>query len=125
MTPTQRSIKYLKDQGRLCAIVERFNAYAGPFGIRQDAFGFIDILAIDSVDGIVAVQSCGQAFSEHIKKMTEERNENMYEWLKHAKVELIAWRKVKLKKGGKAMRWKPRIADFYLEGETIVWKERR
>ena len=125
LSPTQRTLKAMREQGRLCAIVEKFNSHVGEFGIRIDAFGFIDILAIDATDGIIAIQSCGQAFSEHVRKLTEERNENMYEWLKHAKCELWGWRKTKLKRGGKAMRWKPRIADFTLDKDNkIVVTER-
>ena len=123
MSPTQRTIKYLKDNGCLCGIVEKFNAYAGPHGIRQDLFGFIDIIAIDPAQGIVGVQSCGQDFSGHINKMLGERNENMFEWLRHAKVLLIGWRKVKLKRGGVAERWKPRLAEFWIEFDEIKWRE--
>jgi len=125
MTPTQRTLKAMREQGRLCGIVERFLQHASKFGIRQDLFGFIDIICIDPEDGIVAIQSCGQGFSEHVKKLTEERNEAMFEWLKHAPCELWGWRKVKLKRGGKAMRWKPRVADFVLEGDDIVVRERK
>lgn len=124
ISPTQRTLKAIREQGRLCGIVERYIAHAGPFGKRVDLFGFIDIIAIDPVDGIVAVQSCGSSFSDHIKKMTGERNEMMFEWLKYAKVELWGWRKVKLERGGKAERWRPRVADFRLEGGQIVWQER-
>ena len=125
ITPTQRTLAAMREQGRLCAIVEKFNAFAGPHGVRQDAFGFIDIIAIDPVQGIVAIQSCGQDYSGHIKKMLEERNENVYAWLKHAKLELWAWRKIKLARGGKAMRWSPRVADgSLLEDGTIIFTER-
>lgn len=124
MTPTQRTLKAMREQGRLCGIVEKFNHYAGKFGIRQDLFGFIDIIAIDPVDGILAVQSCGQDISGHILKMTEARNEYLFEWLKHARVELWGWRKIKLARGSKALRWSPRIVDFWLEEEMILWKER-
>ena len=125
LSPTQRTLKAMREQGRLCGIVEKFNQYAGKFGIRQDLFGFIDIISIDPTEGIVAIQSCGQDFSGHINKLMGERNENMVEWLKHAKVELWGWRKVKLKRGGKAMRWKPRVADFWLENGEIKYEERK
>lgn len=125
LSPTQRTLAAMRDGGRLCGIVERFNPHAGPFGIRQDLFGFIDIICIDPVEGIVAIQSCGQDISGHVKKLTEERNENMFEWLKYAPVELWGWRKVKLKRGGKAMRWMPRVIDFFLDGDEIQWKERK
>lgn len=124
LTPTQRTLKAMREQGRLCGIVEKFNHYAGKFGVRQDLFGFIDILAIDPVEGIIAIQSCGHDFSGHVNKMLIERNENLYEWLKHAKVELWGWRKVKLSRGSGAVRWQPRIADFYIEGDFVYMAER-
>jgi len=120
LSPTQRTLAAMREQGRVCGIVERFNSHVGKFGIRQDLFGFIDIIAIDPVDGIVAIQSCGQSFKQHVDKMIGERNENMYEWIKHAPIELWGWRKVKLKRGGKAMRWKPRIADIILDDEDKI-----
>ena len=125
MTPTQRTLKAMREQGRVCGIVEKYNAFVGKFGIRQDLFGFIDIIAIDPVQGIIAIQSCGQDFAGHINKIQEERNEACFEWLKHAPVELWGWRKVKLQRGGKAMRWKPRIADIVLSGNDIVINERK
>lgn len=124
-SPTQRTLKALREQGRICGIVERFNHYAGPHGIRQDLFGFIDIICIDPEQGIVAVQSCGQSFSEHIKKMTEERGEIMSLWLEHAPVELWGWRKVKVKRGSVAMKWKPRVADFFNTGGLLYYTERK
>ena len=124
MTPTQRTLKAQREQGRICGIVEKFNGFVGPHGIRQDLFGFIDIIAIDPEQGIIAIQSCGQDYSGHVKKLTEDRNEAVFEWLKHAPVELWSWRKVKLHRGGKAMRWKPRIADLSLDGEELNIVER-
>lgn len=114
----------MREQGRICGIVEKFNRFGGDFGIRQDLFGFIDIIAIDPVNGIIAIQSCGQSFKAHCDKLITERNEAVYEWLKHAKLELWGWRKVKLSRGSKAMRWRPRIADIELAGEEIEISER-
>jgi len=125
-------LKALRTEGRIAGIVERFIAQAGKFGKRKDLFGFIDIVAIDPADGIVGVQSCGQAFSEHVHKLVDgeelvgESYEALQAWLRHAKLELWGWRKVKLKRGGKAMRWSPRIADFFLEEDgTIGYTERK
>ena len=113
LSPTQRTLRALRDQGRICAIVEKFNQHAGPFGVRQDLFGFIDIIALDPERGIIGVQSCGQAFSEHYRKITEERYSECLEWLKcGGKVELWGWRKIKVKRGGKAERWSPRIQEI-------------
>lgn len=115
-SPTQRTIRELKNQGRVCGIVEKFNSFVGPHGIRQDFLGFIDIIACDVENGIIGIQCCGQDFAAHYRKITEERNENAFEWLRSGgKIELWGWRKVKLKRGGKAMRWKPRIKEITFE----------
>lgn len=117
MTPTQRTIRELKNMGRKCGIVERFIAQAGPFGKRSDLFGIIDVIALDPERGVVGVQSCGQAFSAHFKKITEERSDDAIDWLQTpgAVLELWAWRKVKLRRGGKAERWRPRVHIFTME----------
>ena len=116
MTPTQRTLRELRNRGMICGIVERFNSFAGPHGIRQDLFGFIDIICLDPSRGIIGVQSCGNSFSQHYKKITEEKNQECYEWLRcGGKVELWAWRKLKLKRGSKALRWTPKIKVITLE----------
>jgi hypothetical protein len=115
-TPTQRTIRELRNQGRVCGIVERWNAYVGPHGIRQDLFGIIDVIALDPERGVVGVQSCGQAFAAHERKLLEERAQECIDWLSTpgTVLELWGWRKVKLARGGKALRWKPRIREFTL-----------
>lgn len=122
MTPTQRTLAACRELVRECAVVEKFNRFAGPHGIRQDAFGFIDILCIDPVKGVVAVQSCGQSFSEHIHKMAEERKEIVAKWLKWAPLELWGWRKLK---EGNRLRWRPRIADAQVVDGVVVFVERK
>jgi len=42
MTPTQRSLAHLRKLGYTCAVVEHWNPFAR---VRQDLFGFVDILA--------------------------------------------------------------------------------
>lgn len=126
LSPTQRTIRALKDQGMICGSVEKFNPYVGEHGIRQDLFGFIDIVALDTSKGIIAIQSCGQSFSAHRNKLLEERNDAVYEWLRcGGKIELWGWRKVKLQRGGKALRWRPRIADITLDKERLFIEERK
>lgn len=117
MTPTQRTIRELKNLGRRCGIVERFISQAGPHGRRLDLFSIIDIISLDPQRGVVGIQSCGQAFSEHYRKITVDEAENAIEWLQTpgAQLELWAWRKVKVKRGGKAMHWRPRVHVFSLD----------
>lgn len=111
---TSRTFEYLRSQGWDADKVEQFNAYAGKFGQRKDMFGFGDIVAMGE-NSIIAVQSCGQAFSAHHKKITEDEKVAplALKWLQcGGRIMLIGWRKVKLKRGGKAMRWQPRIKEY-------------
>lgn len=69
--PLERSLGYFREQGIPCSRVERWqmapNHPAG--GVRVDAFGFIDALAIFPQQ-VVAVQCCGgNGVSDHIKKI--------------------------------------------------------
>ena len=53
ISPTQRSLKHLRELGYTVAITEKWNAHAR---IRQDMFGFVDLLAIR--DGVtIAIQT--------------------------------------------------------------------
>ena len=67
MTPTERSLKYLREQGYLCAIVEKWNPHAR---IRQDLWGWCDILAIKK-DEVLAVQVTSTGVAARIKKIQE------------------------------------------------------
>lgn len=52
MTPTQRSLAYMREHGYLCEVTERWNPFAK---IRQDLYGFIDVLCVG--EDIVGVQT--------------------------------------------------------------------
>lgn len=66
MSPTQLSLRLLREQGWLVAVVEKWNPYAK---IRQDLFGFIDIIAIKG-DTVMAVQATTEAnMAARLKKI--------------------------------------------------------
>lgn len=117
LSAVQRTLRAMRDQGRVCGIVERYNQYAGPFGRREDLFGIIDIIALDPERGVVGIQACGQDFKAHITKITEEKAQESIDWLETpgTALELWGWRKVKLRPGAIAMRWKPRVRIFTLD----------
>lgn len=70
-SPTQRSLKLMRDDGYLCAITEHWNHFAK---IRQDLFGFIDILAISSWE-IVGIQTTSYSnMSARAKKILAHTN---------------------------------------------------
>jgi len=67
MTPTQRSLVYLREQGYLCEVVEKWNSFTKT---RKDLWGWCDILAIRENE-ILAVQVTATGVSSRIKKMME------------------------------------------------------
>ena len=114
-SPTQRTLRELRRRGYRVDIVERWLPIPGGFGRRRDLFNIIDIIALTPT-GILGVQSCGSSFSEHWKKLTEDEAEQTRAWLETpgTALELWGWRKVKRKRGGKAMVWKPRVKQVEL-----------
>ena len=116
MSPTQRTLKLLREQGYRAAVVERWLAYAGKFGKRQDLFGIIDVLAISDILTL-GVQVCSGSASGHLKKLTLEKNQECHDWLSHPDriLEIWAWRKLLKKHGGKAKIWVPKIVRVTLE----------
>lgn len=121
MTPTQRTLRHLRHEGLLSAIVEKWNAYAGKHGQRQDMFGIIDIVSLCPLRGIIGVQSCGNSFKQHWDKLTYEKAEISREWLScGGKLYIYSWRKVKRKRGGKAMIWQPRIKEITLDDINVI-----
>jgi hypothetical protein len=67
MTPTQRSLEYLREQGYLCEVVEKWNSFTKT---RKDLWGWCDILAIRENE-ILAVQVTAAGVSSRIKKIME------------------------------------------------------
>ena len=121
LSPTQRTMRALREIGTKCAVVERWNAFAprpgGPPGIRIDLFGIIDVLALDPERGVVGIQCCGADFAAHKRKLLEERAQDTLDWLSTpgTVLEIWSWRKVKAKRGGKAMVWRPRVEEITRE----------
>jgi hypothetical protein len=119
MSPTQRTLKRLREQGITAGIVERWLAFAGKFGKRQDLFGIIDIIALDPIDGVIGIQSCGNTFSSHYKTITEEKYQNTLEWLETpgTKLEIWSWRKVVKERGSGVYIWRVRKKRITVEDD--------
>lgn len=100
MSPTQLSLALLRRQGWTVAIVERWNAHAH---IRQDLFGFADLLAMQPGFGFIAIQCCAASSnSKRVDKIkAEPRARTFIE--SQGKVYVHSW----AKRGprGKAKHW--------------------
>ncbi len=104
MSPTQRSLAELKKRGYLPYIVERWNPFAH---IRQDLYGFIDLVAIKGDSpGVLAVQTTsGSNVSARIQKIHESAAAKI--WLAAGnRIVVHGWRKVGSK--GKRKLWELR-----------------
>ena len=70
-SPTQRSLKLLRKAGYRAAVVEKWNPHAK---IRQDLWGFVDVLAIRKGE-TVAVQACHYSdVSKRVEKIANHEN---------------------------------------------------
>lgn len=100
----------------MVGMVERFLSHAGHFGVRQDLFGLFDLLAVKRHEGIIGIQCFTTAWTEHYEKFFDSNREEAVNWLESGgRIELWGWRRLKVKRGGKAIRWVPRIEVITLE----------
>lgn len=71
MSPTQLSLRNMRANGYICAITEHWNPFAR---IRQDLFGFIDVLCIRENE-IVGVQTTSYSnISARVNKIADHEN---------------------------------------------------
>lgn len=120
MTPTARTLAYLRnDLGMLAGIVEKWNSYAK---IRQDLFGFADLLACSPDRGIIAVQATSaDNVSKRIDKIRAEPRADR--WLESTgRIWVIGWSKRGAR--GKRKLWTPRIVEI-LKADEIELDEGR
>ena len=102
-----RTKEYLDKKGIRSGIVERF---IGQINKKVDLFNIIDIIAIYP-SGICGIQACGTDFAEHDRKILASTE--AHDWLVvGGQLELWGWRKKKVKRGGKAVMWEPRIKRY-------------
>lgn len=122
MSPTQRTLKWLRDHDYMPGIVERWvpDPKCPGGGKRIDLFGFIDIIAIRN-GFCYGVQSCGTDHAAHANKITVECKDQVMIWLSCSsnRLVLMSWRKVKVRRGGKRMIYRPRICMYRRVGESL------
>lgn len=112
---SERTLRECRRLGWIAGKVERFIPSHGGqgHGVRVDLFGFIDVLAIQPEDaeflaGLLAIQSCSMSGrAAHMDKLLEpDVAGKLKAWLSTGNAaEMWAWRKLKRKRGGLAVRW--------------------
>jgi hypothetical protein len=70
-SPTERTLKALREKGYTCFIVEHWNSF---IKCRQDLFGFVDILALGT-DEVIGIQACARGdVSKRVDKIANHKN---------------------------------------------------
>lgn len=90
-SPTSRTLRYLREQGHLCEVVEKWNHITHT---RKDLFGFGDILSITNDYRVQIWQATSTGnIQARIKKIVEHEN---YERVSVAMdIFVIGWKKYK------------------------------
>ncbi len=115
-SPTQRTKKLLQDLGWTVAVVEKWNKFAM---VRQDLYGFIDLLAINDEDTL-GVQATASGVANRLEKSKAQPHFKL--WLKgNRRFIVIGWT---LKgKRGKRKTYQPRVVEVYRDGGERTWRE--
>lgn len=109
-SPTQRTLALLRSGGWTVGITEHWNPHAR---IRQDLFGFVDVLALRSGSATLAVQcTSGTNHSARVSKILELSIARL--WLSCGnRIRVISWSKRGPR--GRAKHWEPRIQEITLQ----------
>ena len=88
MTPTQRSLKALRELGYLVEVVEKWNSFTRT---RKDLWGWADLLAIRRGE-VLAVQVTAQAVANRVAKVAASETVGR---VREAgiRIEIHGWRK--------------------------------
>ena len=100
MSPTQRSLAFLRGRGYVVAVVERWNPHAK---IRQDLFGILDLVAIKDGETLGVQTTTLANLNPRITKIAESETAPKLRaagW----RIECHGWRK--LKEG-----WQAKVVD--------------
>lgn len=102
MSPTQRTLRWLRDAGYTAQVTEKWNPHAR---VRQDLFGCIDIISLGP-EGILGVQACaGSSHAARRKKSLAEPR--LIAWLAAGgKFSVVSWSKKGAR--GKRKEWECR-----------------
>lgn len=71
MSPTERTLRYLRKLGYTATVTERWNAFAK---IRQDLFGFVDVLAVKPGETLGVQCTSADHVAHRVAKIAEHEN---------------------------------------------------
>jgi hypothetical protein len=111
VSPTARSLAYLREKGYRAQVVERWIPQARK---RVDLFGFGDIVCLDGCPGVLAVQvTTASNLSNRLKKLRTECKQAAWDWLEHENaLHLHGWSKKGAR--GKRKTWQLTVRTITL-----------
>jgi hypothetical protein len=120
-----KAMAWLRVKGYTVAKVERWNAFAH---IRQDLFGFIDIVAIHpDRTGVLGIQTTHKNFLEDHKKLLKGKKVigKVRTWLAGSnRIWLIGWEKAWKGDGSHRKIWAPILQEVStVSGRKIYFKK--
>ena len=71
MSPTQLSLRWLRERGYTAAVVEHYSSFDRK---RHDLFGFIDILALKGAETVAVQTTTAHNVNARIKKIADSPN---------------------------------------------------
>jgi carbonic anhydrase len=71
LSPTALSLRHLRDEGWTAEVVERWNPHAR---IRQDLFGFVDLIAIRPGETLAVQTTSAGNVASRVRKIGEHAN---------------------------------------------------
>jgi hypothetical protein len=71
MSPTQLTLRHLREQGYTAEVVERWNPHAR---IRQDLFGVVDVLALRGEETLAVQTTSAGNVSARVRKIAESEH---------------------------------------------------
>jgi hypothetical protein len=89
-SPTQRSLKLLRDRGYLVAVVEKWNP---AIHIRQDLWGFGDLLAIKGDDCLIVQTTSGANVASRLAKIRAASMAALWLVSPHRRIVVHGWRR--------------------------------
>lgn len=101
MSPTQRTLAKLRDEGWLPWITEHWNAYAR---IRQDLYGFVDVLAVKDANTLAVQCTSASNMASRVAKISEHASLGPLRKAGWA-IQVWGWRK------DAAGKWVVRVVD--------------
>ena len=119
MTPTQRTLAEIRKRVDHVAIVEKWNSHCR---IRQDLFGFADLISFGRED-VHLWQVTAGAVAARIAKIKELDVAKHWTASTHRELFVVGWRKLK-PRGSKVAKWHPRIVSLRWVPQAASWAER-